>query len=117
MAGTTTSLAPIQTRQPMDTPSMLSPTSPEAPTKLIEHSRYCMICTPLAKTCQKNSLNHQIGMMIRKKKTKLKVKTKIKKGEEDTLNQPQILCSDYLNSTAIQTLHHSTFQQEVQCKP
>ena len=37
----------------MDTPPMLSPTSPNTPIKFTEHSRYCMICTPLGKYAQK----------------------------------------------------------------
>ena len=39
--------------QLMGTPSMLSPISPKAPIKFTEHSRYCAICTPLRKSCQK----------------------------------------------------------------
>ena len=52
-AGITTSLAPIQTSQLMDTPSTLSPTSPNPPIKSSEHSNYCAICTPLGKICLK----------------------------------------------------------------
>ena len=44
----TTSLAPIQTNQPMNTPSTLSHISPKHPT---EHSNYCAICTPLGNIC------------------------------------------------------------------
>ena len=63
----------------MDTPSTLSPTSPKPPIKLIEHTRYCTICTHMEKHAQKNSLYHWIGMMMRrKKKTELKMKRKIK---------------------------------------
>ena len=36
----------------MDTVSMLSPTSPAAPVKITEHSKYCAICAPLGKLCQ-----------------------------------------------------------------
>ena len=51
--GATTSLAPIQTSQLMDTPSTLSPTSPKSPTKFTEHLRYCTICIPVGKICPK----------------------------------------------------------------
>ena len=37
----------------MDTPSTLSPTSPEAPIKFTEQSRYCTICPSLGKTYPK----------------------------------------------------------------
>ena len=46
-----TSLPPIQGSQLMDTSSMSSPTSPEAPAKITEHSNYCAICTSLGKIC------------------------------------------------------------------
>ena len=32
---------------------MLSPTSPGAPIKITEHSRYCALCTPLGKHAPK----------------------------------------------------------------
>ena len=35
----------------MNTSSMPSPTPPAAPSKIIEHSKYCAICTPPGKIC------------------------------------------------------------------
>ena len=46
-----TSLAPTQGCQLLDTQSMPSPTSPAAPAKITEHSIYWLICTVLGKTC------------------------------------------------------------------
>ena len=46
-----TSLAPIQGSQLLDTPSSPSPTSPPAPVKIAEHSKYCAVCTTLGKIC------------------------------------------------------------------
>ena len=48
---TSTSLAPIQGSQLIDTPSTPSPTSPAGPAKITEHSKYCAICTQLGKVC------------------------------------------------------------------
>ena len=48
VAGTTNSLAPTCS-QPMNTPSMLSPTSPVPPIKFTEHTKYCAICALLGK--------------------------------------------------------------------
>ena len=55
VSGTTTSLAPIQTSQPMDTPSTLFPTSLKPPIKLTKHCKYCAKCTPHGKTYPKES--------------------------------------------------------------
>ena len=52
-ADVTANLAPKQGSQPMDTPCILSPTSPEVSIKFTEHPRYCVICTLLGKTCLK----------------------------------------------------------------
>ena len=76
--GATTSLAPVQTSHPMDTPSTLSPTSPKVPTQFTEHPDIVWYVPHLEKHVQNNSLCHQIRMMMKKKKTKLKVETKIK---------------------------------------
>ena len=47
-----TSLAPIQGSQLMDTSATPSPTSPAILTaKITEHSKYCVICTPLGQIC------------------------------------------------------------------
>ena len=48
-AGATTCQGPTQISQPMDTPSILSPTSAVPP----EHTKYCAICTQLGKICPK----------------------------------------------------------------
>ena len=50
-AGMITSLAPIQGSYLMDTSSMASPISPVAHAIITEHSKYCVICTPLGKIC------------------------------------------------------------------
>ena len=47
--GITTSLAPTQMNQAMDTPSAISHSSPRPPMKLTEHSKYSAICTSLGK--------------------------------------------------------------------
>ena len=39
--------------QPMETTATLYPTSPKSPMKIIKHSKYCAICTPLGKICLK----------------------------------------------------------------
>ena len=48
-AGATISLAPTQTSQLVNTPSMLCPTYPIPPNT--EHTNYCAFCTPLGKIC------------------------------------------------------------------
>ena len=49
--GVTTSLAPIEQSQLMDTLPRPSSTSPVVPAKLTGHSKYCPICMPLGKIC------------------------------------------------------------------
>ena len=49
-----TSQAPMQGSQLMNTPSTPLHPSPTASTKVAEDSEYCAICTPLGKTDQEN---------------------------------------------------------------
>ena len=61
VADATTTLAPIQTNQPMDIPSILSPTSPDPPIKAYQTLSNVQYVPHMERYAQKSSLCHQTG--------------------------------------------------------
>ena len=64
-----------------------------------------MICTPLGKACPKE-FPMSSDWDDDKEEDQVKGENNDKDNEKKTPQTNQILCSDYLNSTDSQTLHH-----------